>query len=443
MPNNILTVTVSQLVTRISTLFGREPYFSDICVRGEISNLSYNTSSGHIYFTLKDKDSIIKAVMFRNSAVKLASVPQDGMSVTVRGAVRCYSAGGYYQIVVSSLSVEGEGALSVQFERLKNKLAAEHLFERKRSLPEMPEKICIITSDSGKAIDDFKTNIEKRYPLVRIIFIPAMVQGEAAPDSLISAIKKANTTDAELIIFGRGGGGSEDLSAFNSEALAREIYASRIPTVSAVGHDTDFSISDFVADKYVSTPSAAASVLPDARALIAAMEGKLKTISAEYDGIIERKLADLKFISEKIASKSPVSKLDRNERDIEAISEKLSLQMKHYISDKETLFSGIFPGISDRIRFIIGDKSSGLDAVYPRLSSGIHLVAEKKEHRLQIIEKIIEAKNPAAILGRGYSITYKDKHIVDSISAVEPGEKIRIRLADGDICAVVEKTERN
>ena len=247
------TVTVSQLNRKISFMLNGEKTFADLYVRGEISNLNINARTGHIFFTLKDENSSVRAVMFSSNADRLKFVPESGMAVVVRGSVKCFERDGVYQIYVSEMTHDGAGALSEEFDKLKARLEAAGMFAQKRDIPKIPDKICVITSETGAVLQDIRNVLSRRWPQVQVVLIPAAVQGEQAPDSLVQAFAKANETDADVIIFGRGGGSAEDLSCFNSEAVAKAIFASRIPTISAVGHETDFTIADFTADKRAPT----------------------------------------------------------------------------------------------------------------------------------------------------------------------------------------------
>jgi len=256
-------LTVSQVNFFLKSLIEGDGRLSDIFIEGEISNLTDHYKSGHLYFSLKDERSVIKAVMFAGSARRLRFRPQNGMKVIIRGRVSVYEPNGQYQLYAEDMQPDGVGALSLAYEQLKARLAAEGLFDRehKRPLPPYPEKIGVITSPSGAAVRDILQITSRRWPIAEIVFCPVLVQGEGAPAQLTEAVQALNRTDAcDVIIIGRGGGSLEDLWAFNDETLARTIYSSAIPVISAVGHETDFTICDFVADLRAPTPSAAAEL---------------------------------------------------------------------------------------------------------------------------------------------------------------------------------------
>ncbi len=229
--NKPFTVTVSQLNRKIALMLKGEKTFTDLCVRGEISDFTLHYKSGHMYFSLKDEACSVKAVMFRSYAENLGFIPENGMSVVVRGSVQCYEKDGVYQIYTSDIIPDGIGAQAVAFEQLKAKLEKEGLFSQKRPLPRFPEKICVITAETGAALQDIINILSRRYPVCKVVLIPVLVQGEKAPDSISNAFSKAGKTGADLIIFGRGGGSSDDLSAFNSEQVVRAVFESSIPKV--------------------------------------------------------------------------------------------------------------------------------------------------------------------------------------------------------------------
>lgn len=397
--NKPFIVTVSQLNRRIALMLRAEAAFTDISVRGEISNFVYHNKSGHIYFTLKDDACALKAVMFRSNAENLKFMPENGMSVVVRGSIQCYERDGVYQLYAIEMAEEGEGQLANEFEALKKKLEEEGLFKQKRPLPVRVEKIIVITSDTGAAIQDILNILNRRYPLVKVALIPACVQGEYAPDSIASAFKKAEKLDGDLIIFGRGGGSSEDLSAFNTETVARAVFNSSIPTISAVGHETDFTIADFVADLRAPTPSAAAELaVPDIKEIENALEGYREYLYKKASDIINDKSVILKLINSDIQKKSPYNKLKMNMERLDSIYASITLSIKKLLEYKEGLY----------------------------LSKA----------------ELIGALNPLSVLRRGYSITYKDDNVVFSTEELKKGDMVKIKLHSGEFTATVDKTEK-
>ena len=394
-PNKPFVVTVSQLNRRISVLLSGEKTFADLCVRGEISNLTIHYKSGHIYFLLKDKTASVKAVMFRSNAEKLDFLPEDGMSVVVRGSVQCFERDGVYQIYANEIIPEGAGKQALAFEQLKEKLSAEGLFSQKRAIPQFPKKIAVVTSETGAALQDILNILGRRYPFVKVVLIPVTVQGESAPKSIANGIKTANETDADVIIFGRGGGSAEDLSAFNTELVARAVFASRIPTISAVGHEIDFSIADFTADMRAPTPSAAAELaVPEKETLSAALDTYKARIAKQILTLFDRKLSGAENTYEKIRAKNPAQKLQNNDQLIENRRNEIRGKMQSILRSREQL-------------------------VYAKAA-------------------VISALNPLAVLLRGYSIAYKEGSVISSIENVENGDEITVKLSDGEITAVVK-----
>ncbi|MCM1299624.1 MAG: exodeoxyribonuclease VII large subunit, partial [[Eubacterium] siraeum] len=273
-------VTVSQINRRLALLIKDDKQIQSIAVKGELSNFVEHYKSGHIYFTLCDGDASIKGVMFRSYAEKLGFDPENGMNIIVTGSVQLYERDGTCQIIAVGMERdEGIGEGAETYEQIKQKLLKEGLFEQKRPLPDIPKSICVVTSETGAAIKDILNVLSRRYPFVKVKLIPVLVQGTEAPQSIAKGLYTAQHSGCDIIIFGRGGGSSEDLSAFNTEVVARAVYASKIPTISAVGHEIDYSISDFVADMRAPTPSAAAEIaVPDISVIKRSIEEQKKRI---------------------------------------------------------------------------------------------------------------------------------------------------------------------
>lgn len=397
--NKPFVVTVSQLNRRIALILKGEKAFTDISIRGEISNFTYHSKSGHIYFTLKDETSSLKAVMFRSYAENLSFTPENGMAVIVRGSVQCFERDGIYQLYAYEIAADGEGDMANEFEVLKKKLDEEGLFKRKRPIPAVPKRIIVITSDTGAALQDILNILNRRYPFVKVLVIPAMVQGEYAPDSIASAFKKAEEIGGDTIIFGRGGGSAEDLSAFNTETVARAVFASSIPTISAVGHETDFTIADFVADLRAPTPSAAAELsVPDIKDISDALISYKDFLYKKTIGYISEKSLILRLKASDIRKESPYQKLKANEEKLRSIRESLSFSMNKLIESKES-----------------------------------HYIS---------MAAVIGALNPLSVLSRGYSITYKGNSPVFSADELDKGDMLTIRLNSGEITAIVEETRK-
>ena len=385
------TLSVSQLNNRIKGLIDGDPELSEVCVRGELSNYKIYPS-GHHYFTLKDAESSIRCVMFKSSAVKLRFLPESGMGVTAFGRVSVYPRDGAYQLYCSALMPEGTGDLQVAFEQLKRKLDEEGLFarEHKKPLPRFPERIAIITSSAGAAVHDMIRILSHRWPLTKVILLPVRVQGAEAPPEIVGAIRYANEFNvADLIITGRGGGSIEDLWAFNDERVARAIYASEIPVISAVGHEPDVTISDYVADARASTPSNAAEIaVPDA----AEFADALRSYEIRSSQAMVKKLAALRARLDGISTK-------RVMRDPSAA-----------IDDRRILL--------DRCR----DRLIGAQE---------HINAEKRHEYIRLTAAL-DAMSPLKVLSRGYAIVSgASGDVIKSINAIDKGDTVSVRFSDG------------
>lgn len=394
-------VSVSELNTFIKMLLESAPTLNDVYVKGEISNFKNHISSGHFYFSLKDKDSQIKAVMFRSSASKMKFVPENGMMVVAHGRVASYVRDGQYQLYADSMEPDGVGALYVAFEQLKQRLAAQGVFapEKKKPLPKIPKTIGVITSSTGAAVRDIINIATRRFPFAKIVVYPALVQGENAASSLISGIRYFNDTgSADVIIIGRGGGSIEDLWAFNDENLAKTVCASEIPVISAVGHETDFTICDFAADLRAPTPSAAAELaVPDT----AELKHKINNIISRESAVLLQMLS---------AKRETLARYEKS----------------RYLSS---------PG------HMIDDRRMTLVLSSERLMTSAAHVNEIKKHALSALSGKLEALSPLAVLSRGYGVVSSEEgKVIKEIADVSVGDKITVKIRDGEIYAGVSGT---
>lgn len=395
-------LTVSQLNDYVKMMLDNSPILSSVYISGEISNLKLHSASGHLYFTLKDQLSSIKAVMFRSSVEKMRFVPENGMQVIVNGRVSAYVRDGVYQIYASSITPEGIGDIALSFEQLKEKLKAEGLFDEKykKPIPNFPKRIGIITSPTGAAIKDIINVTSRRYSVCELILYPALVQGSTAEQTLVNGINYfSQNGDVDVIIIGRGGGSGEDLQAFNSEKLARAVFACTIPVISAVGHEQDYSICDFVADLRAPTPSAAAELaVPDKEELKAVLSAKKASIT--------------KAINDKISSEREYTERLRS----------------------SAVFSAEFP--------LIAEKREELKKYKNELSSSFDALIQKKRTTLSSCTVRLDGQSPLAILSRGYASISKDGVTVKSVRQIDVEDEIKLVFSDGNAKArIIDRKE--
>ena len=394
-------LSITQINEYIRGKLDEDRLLNQVAVRGEISNYKLYPS-GHHYFTLKDENAALKCVLFKGSAVNLRFRPENGMKVIALGRISVYPRDGAYQLYVSSMSVDGVGDLYAAFEQLKKKLAAQGLFDpaHKKPLPPFPDTIGIVTSSAGAAIHDMLRILKKRYPLVKVKLLPVRVQGAEAPEEIASAIRYANYHRlADLLIVGRGGGSIEDLWAFNDERVAYAIYESKIPIISAVGHEPDVTISDYVADLRAATPSNAAELaVPDQAALLQNMDSIAASMAASLMRQLRHGRQRLNQLSQSPALTSPTGYLEQREKSLEHLKTRLLAAQSRSIQLKKQRFIGC---------------TAKLDAM-----------------------------SPLKVLTRGYSIVHDDGgQLLRSVGQTEPGSQIRVTLSDGSVQAVVSEVK--
>lgn len=397
-------LTVSELNKYIKDLIARDMILSGIWVKGEISNFKSHYS-GHFYFTIKDEKSVLKCVMFRSHAASVMFEPEDGMKVLIRGYISVFERDGQYQLYAEEIQPDGVGALYVAFEKLKQKLSAEGLFDegRKRKLPYLPGSIGVVTSSTGAVVRDIINILSRRFYNVCIKVYPVQVQGEAAAGQIANAVRRFNELgNVDVIIVARGGGSLEELWAFNEEVVARSIYESRIPVISAVGHETDFTISDFVADVRASTPSAAAELVMPERSVV---ENRLDSIKMRLRNAIMKKTAMerliLKRLGESVAFRQPYNKI---------YQERMLLDVQKRYMQKAL---------------------SALGAQY--------------RNRLSLLAAQLDSLSPLNSLARGYGIirSEKDDTLVKSVHSVKTGDRLRVFITDGTLgCTVTSIDEK-
>ena len=435
-------LSVQALTKYVKRKFDADPHLRNVYVKGELSNVT-NHPSGHIYFTLKDEKSRIRSAMFRSSATKLKFRPENGMNVLITGDVSVYEASGQYQLYAQTMEPDGVGALYLAFEQLKEKLEKEGLFKDqwKSPLPLFPNKIGVITAQTGAAIQDICSTIARRYPLAEINLFPATVQGSGAAPSIIRAIEQANRTEAiDVLIVGRGGGSIEDLWAFNEEDVARAIFSSRIPIISAVGHETDTTIADFVSDKRAPTPTAAAELAVPAREELAErILDRKRSLYRSFANKINNEQKRLKTLESSYPLQFP-------ERLYRPFTEKLIglegrlIRSGQDITKRDELKLARLMGTlaSNSPIQQVREQSREVISLTNRLTKTMQHDFRMHTDRFSSSIRMLQALNPLSVMDRGYSIVYQKGDVMKSAKALQPGNDIQIQLQDGTVDATVQ-----
>jgi exodeoxyribonuclease VII large subunit len=417
-------ITVSALNKYLKFRLDNDQNLQNVLLKAEISNFKRH-SRGHIYFTLKDEESQIAAMMFFNNAKSLVFEPKEGDKVIVEGYVSVYENAGTYQIYVTKMSLAGIGDLYQAYELLKQQLAAKGLFaaEHKRKLPLYPTAIGVITSPTGAAVHDVINIINRRFPLSRIYVYPALVQGEGAKASLVSMIEKANQDQlCDILIVGRGGGSIEDLWAFNEEVVANAVYESQIPIISAVGHETDFTIIDFVADLRAPTPSGAAElVVPDQIMLLQNIAKLKQKLNYLLDNQIHSKLQRLQVLTETPIFRHPDRLFEKNTLHLITLTSRLEQTDPLKIFTKNQLL---------------------IDNLTNRLNFNFRLMFDRQSHKYQTMINKLELLNPLTIMKKGYSIIKKGSKIIRSVTEMSINDSLSLALTDGTAECVVNKIRK-
>lgn len=391
------TITVSQLNTYVKSLIENDPRLTCINVSGEISNFKNHFSSGHWYFTLKDQNASVRCVMFRNAASRVKFAVEDGLAVILRGRVSLYEKDGQYQFYAEEMHPVGEGDLALSFKQVKEKLESEGLFnsDSKRPLPKYPKRIAVITSDTGAAVKDILNITGSRYPRCEIVMCPVLVQGDLAARDMIKTLDRVYALEGiDAIIIGRGGGSAEDLHCFNDEALARKIYESPFPVISAVGHETDFTICDFVADVRASTPSHAAELaVPDMRDL----RGRVEALT-------------------------------------NLLESKVLFRYNSYSIRLNTLKNRISPADLERI---FQNRQLELDRITDKMANRVNQILQNSESVVSNLVARMDALSPLKVMARGFSVASKGGECISSANSLNVGDNITVKLIDGDVDCLV------
>ena len=413
-------LTVTALTRYLKAKIESDNNLRKVYLKGEISNFKAH-SSGHFYFSIKDENSIIRAIMFRSNASKLNFIPTEGMKILVTGSISVYPAGGSYQIYVEDLIEDGLGNLYVAFEKLKEKLTKEGLFDKKhkKQIPKIPDRIGIVTAPTGAAIKDIISTIRRRYPLANTYLFPCLVQGDTASASIIEKLKQADNYNLDVIIIGRGGGSFEDLNCFNDEALARTIFKTKTPIISAVGHEIDYTISDFVADLRAPTPTGAAEMaVPN----VVDVKQNINQLKVRISEAIIKKIKINKLTLDAIKSsfviKNPMLMYQNKIQALDLLVEKMNKEMLIKVDKNKIKLREL------KNNYILRNP----DVLYKKYIDKLTNYLDK-----------LELLNPLSILKKGYTLTYKDEKVINSIKQIKKDDILNIRLTDGLVDVKVNK----
>ncbi|HIU22189.1 MAG TPA: exodeoxyribonuclease VII large subunit [Candidatus Fimihabitans intestinipullorum] len=422
MDQNDKYLTVSAMTRYLKHKFDTDQNLRHVFLKGEISNFKAHTT-GHMYFSVKDEASKINAIMFASSARKLNFVPADGMKVLLVGRISVYEATGNYQIYVEQMMEDGIGNLYVAFEKLKKQLASEGLFapEHKKKIPKIPERVGIVTAATGAAIKDILSTIKRRYPICETILFPSLVQGDAAAEDIVRNIKLAQTYDLDVLIIGRGGGSIEDLWPFNEEIVARAIYECPIPTISAVGHEIDYTIADFVADLRAPTPTGAAEIavpnMVDLQKLLA--QFRIRLNEGIYKKVNYQRLY-LESVQNSFVLKNPMMMFDGKKQTLDYLLERANQSVLKKV---------------ERMRTHMDHIKQNYLLLHPE-----ELYKEEKLKLGTLMDKL-ELVNPMNVLKRGYTLTYLDDHTIGNAEDLSVGDQVKIKFYDGTILSTVTGKE--
>ena len=418
-------LSVSAITRYLKAKFDSDDNLRVVFLKGEISNIKYHTT-GHIYFSIKDETSKINAIMFSSSAKNLLFKPVDGSKVLVTGRISVYEATGGYQIYVDEMLEDGVGNLYIAFEKLKQDLAKEGLFDKshKKQIPKIPNRIGVVTAPTGAAIKDIISTIKRRYPICEVILFPSLVQGEGAKDDIVKNIKKAEEYDLDVLIVGRGGGSIEDLWPFNEEIVARAIFDCSIPIISAVGHEIDFTIADYVSDMRAPTPTGAAEIaVPNMSDLLNHIDNLKIRLNEAVSKKINYKKLYLESIKNSYAIKNPLIMYENKKQKLDILIDNLNKTLLNkYDKAKHKLDLIKSNYILNNPKLLYKDQISKLDS---------------------LIEKL-ELINPLGVLKRGYSLTLKDGKVISNIKNLNKEDRVTIKLYNGDIITkIIDLKENN
>lgn len=441
-------LTVTALTKYIKHKIDYDPHLQQVFVMGEISNFYLHRTSNHMYLTIKDRTSQIKAVMFRGDNRLLQFKPETGMSVYIKGSLSVYVQNGEYQLYIKEMEPAGIGALHLAFEQLKEKLQKGNFFaeEHKKSIPLFPKKIAVVTSRDSAAVRDIITTIDKRYPIVQLVILPVNVQGEQSASSIVRAISQANKSDFDTIIVARGGGSIEDLSSYNDERVAMAIFHSRIPIITGIGHETDTTISDFVADLRAPTPTGAAQYavpsLEETIRTIAYFKNELKRlISISFIEKSER----LKRLEQSSSFTYPLQLVREKGQKVDQLTDVLQINIKTSLYQKEKQLNEITQRLEKHHpKEVISLSLQKLSILHTKIENKRQESLQQKRHKLTILIEKLTLLNPLHIMKRGYTITYSSTNeLVKSVDQLKRNDMVQLTLFDGTSTCEVKEVQKN
>ncbi|MBM7840299.1 exodeoxyribonuclease VII large subunit [Alkalihalobacillus xiaoxiensis] len=429
--------SVSEATSYIKGLLEEDPQLMEVWIRGELSNFKQHTR-GHMYFTVKDDGSRLQSVMFAGHNSYLRFKPENGMNVLMRGEINVYEPYGQYQFYVKEMQPDGIGSLHVAFERLKKELEEEGLFDQaiKKPLPQYPAHIAVITSQTGAAIKDIMTTLKRRMPRIRVTLLPVLVQGDAAPSSIAHAVEQASIASIfDLIIMGRGGGSIEELWAFNEEIVARAIASATVPIISAVGHETDFTISDFVADLRAPTPTAAAEMaVPDYREVLNQLEAMKHRSIRSISEKLRTEQKRLETLNKSYAFRYPRQLVEQKEQQLDYLMERLSRSIKKELDVKrQALTRSNQALLRNHPHNHVTQLKSESHYLKKRLVKAMEIEMDRKKREMGSVLSKLQLLSPLTTMERGYSLAYKEEKLIKTISDVEVDDEISVTMQDGRI----------
>lgn len=438
-------LSISEINEYIKAILDNDLFLNRVYLKGEISNFKWHTR-GHLYFTLKDGNARISAVMFQSSAKNLQFAPEDGMNVLIKGRISAYPAAGSYQIYVDTMELDGIGNLYIEYEKLKEKLFKEGLFnkEHKKLIPKFPKRIGIVTADTGAAVRDIMSTIRRRYPLCEAILFPTLVQGKDAAPNIVKQIEVADNYNCDILIVGRGGGSIEDLWAFNEEIVARAIYNAKTPIISAVGHEPDFTIADFVADLRAPTPTGAAEMAVPTVADINNLLNQYKLrLNKNIKTLVNTKFIALYNLKNTFVLKNPMSLYEIKEQKLDKLIDNLNRNMQNVLENRQHSLEIL----KNKIKLLsphnlIENRQNKLKEINITLNNLIDKKLNNTRHNLDYLINTLKLVNPLNILSNGYSLVSLEDKVIKSSKDLKIDDEIKIKFHEGEVISIVKEIRK-